>query len=673
MKNQKSKKKHKAKKKQSRKSKHSEKSKSFDPDAKPESASGGSTTPQEADESIPQGGIRDTVEAIAMAFVLAFIFREFETEAFVIPTGSMAPTLYGRHKEVHCEECGYFFAIGASDEVDSRSQAYYPNRRIETTFCPNCRYEVNIYDELAFMGDRILVNKFPYEFGEPKRWDVIVFRYPEEPKTNYIKRLVGLPGEQLAIKQGDVYARKGEREKWKILRKENPEKQRQLQQLVYDDRHPPKTLLEQGYPERWQPVQRTTERNALNGWITVKTWKTDREERTHRLNAKNDREFQWLRYQHLVPSREDWTAARKKLPFGQSPQPRLITDFYGYNSYTGGNPLSHYFGVPTHENYGIFWVGDLTLDCKIDIKELREMEGEDHPVSLVIELVEGLRWYRCHLDCKTGKARLTMVDWEFLSDDEKELEEKEIATARTQINRTGTYQLTFANVDNRLCLWVDNKLVKLEHGRDVSSFASAASDYLPGEYPSSISVRPTENDLIPAGIAIRGMNAELSHLKLSRDVYYRAESAPGDADDNTASESEVSSTLQRALQDNATNPKKWGKLYQGDPVVSSEPFGRQFEQLGEDEYFAMGDNSPRSKDSRLWPNTRNAERRHAVKRSSLVGKAFYIYWPHGVPFMNNGRGYALSYHRINKDTKDTTYPKFTVPFYPHISRMKRIR
>ena len=46
-------------------------------------------------------------------------------------------------------------------------------------------------------GDRILVAKFPYEFANPKRWDVIVFKYPDDATMNYIKRLVGLPGETI--------------------------------------------------------------------------------------------------------------------------------------------------------------------------------------------------------------------------------------------------------------------------------------------------------------------------------------------------------------------------------------------------------------------------------------------------------------------------------------------
>ena len=47
----------------------------------------------------PKESWRDTIESIVFAFILAFLFRTFEAEAFVIPTGSMAPTLYGRHKE----------------------------------------------------------------------------------------------------------------------------------------------------------------------------------------------------------------------------------------------------------------------------------------------------------------------------------------------------------------------------------------------------------------------------------------------------------------------------------------------------------------------------------------------------------------------------------------------
>ena len=73
----------------------------------------------------PSGGlhaVRETIESIVIAFVLAFLFRTFEAEAFVIPTGSMSPSLQGRHKDVDCSECGYRFRVTASEEEGDRAQ-----------------------------------------------------------------------------------------------------------------------------------------------------------------------------------------------------------------------------------------------------------------------------------------------------------------------------------------------------------------------------------------------------------------------------------------------------------------------------------------------------------------------------------------------------------------------
>src|SRR5687767_10846426 len=55
------------------------------------------------------GGVKETIESILIAFILAFIFRAFVVEAFVIPTGSMAPTLLGAHMRMRCRDCGYAF------------------------------------------------------------------------------------------------------------------------------------------------------------------------------------------------------------------------------------------------------------------------------------------------------------------------------------------------------------------------------------------------------------------------------------------------------------------------------------------------------------------------------------------------------------------------------------
>jgi signal peptidase I len=54
-------------------------------------------------------------------------------------------------------------------------------------------------------GERILVNKFLYRFGDIERGDVVVFWYPEDPELSFIKRVVGLPGETVEVQSGKVY------------------------------------------------------------------------------------------------------------------------------------------------------------------------------------------------------------------------------------------------------------------------------------------------------------------------------------------------------------------------------------------------------------------------------------------------------------------------------------
>lgn len=53
--------------------------------------------------------------------------------------------------------------------------------------------------------DRVLVSKFIYRLRDPARGDVIVLRYPRSPERNYIKRVIGLPGEKIEIRKGKLY------------------------------------------------------------------------------------------------------------------------------------------------------------------------------------------------------------------------------------------------------------------------------------------------------------------------------------------------------------------------------------------------------------------------------------------------------------------------------------
>lgn len=112
--------------------------------------------------------IRENIEAIIIAFIMAMVIRCFCIEVYQIPTQSMEPTLMG-HEE----------------ERDS---------------------EGNI--KRMSIKDRIMVTKFFYEFSPIERFDVIVFKNPLNQAKNFIKRLVGLPDEEIFIENGNIYFRK---------------------------------------------------------------------------------------------------------------------------------------------------------------------------------------------------------------------------------------------------------------------------------------------------------------------------------------------------------------------------------------------------------------------------------------------------------------------------------
>ncbi len=615
------------------------------------SATSTSATPQPAKKKRQQDGLREITESFVVAFVLAFLFRAFEAEAFVIPTGSMAPTLFGRHKEATCQACSYRFAFGASDELDE-SSTLLVGRRIETATCPNCRFENPVKDEPAFKGDRIIVNKFPYEFHDPERWDVPVFKYPEKPTTNYIKRLVGLPNETLIIKRGDVYRQEEDRS-LTVLRKV-PYKQKVLQIPVYDHDYPETKLHQLGWPRRWAPMERTDadvavpERKLaigkIAGWVDSKNgWEEDDATRSFALNAEKVSELKWLRYRHIVPSARDWALIQPEKLGARDPdffapdnngppgvRPQLITDFCGYNSYTGGN------GNP---NDDYFWVGDLTLTATVTVQSLG-----DQP-ELVFELNEGVRCYRVRVDVATGQARLLAVVRLNPESEEEDL----LAEASTGLRGTGKHTIRFANVDDRLCFWVNESLV--EFGAKAEYRVDEATQ--PG---------PRDEDLMPVAVAAKGVAARVSKLLIQRDIYYRASQVDNlDAGRFHADDDEHPDPY--TLRHSVKNPKEWSTVY----------FSRAREAkftLGADEYLMLGDNSPRSQDSRVWPNSRGAPRRHAVPRSALVGRAFFVYWPHGVPFLNNGQGYPITY--VSSPDGQERVPDMRIPFYPNVGSMRRI-
>jgi signal peptidase I len=132
---------------------------------------------------------------ITSAVALAVV-RPFLLEAYVTPTNSMAPTILGRHVVGTCPSCGATTYASAATLAD-RSPTE------ELGICDSClrASTVAATDGRVFSGDRLICAKFL----RPRRWDLIVFRYPEDTSVTYLMRVVGLPGEQVAIKDGDVW------------------------------------------------------------------------------------------------------------------------------------------------------------------------------------------------------------------------------------------------------------------------------------------------------------------------------------------------------------------------------------------------------------------------------------------------------------------------------------
>ncbi|KWV56397.1 S26 family signal peptidase [Rhizobium altiplani] len=109
----------------------------------------------------------ENIKVIAQALILAMVIRTVLFQPFTIPSGSMMPTLL----------------VGDYIFVNKFAYGY---SRFSLPFSPN-----------LFSG-RIFAS-------EPKRGDIVVFRFPPNPDVDYIKRLVGLPGDRIQVKEGVLY------------------------------------------------------------------------------------------------------------------------------------------------------------------------------------------------------------------------------------------------------------------------------------------------------------------------------------------------------------------------------------------------------------------------------------------------------------------------------------
>jgi signal peptidase I len=464
--------------------------------------------------------IANTFEWMITAFVLAFVFRAFVLEAFRIPTGSMADTLMGDQFRIRCTECGYNYQYNFNPYIQENKDYHTAMgnglyKPVPSPRCPSCGY----YEKPEMVvpksnGDRILVFKCLYQFIEPKRWDVIVFKNPTGPEINYIKRLIGKPGETVEIVDGDIYIN------GKLQRKP-PKVQDELWMPVYNN--------------NFQPIQ------PMEGRFNEHAW---------RQPFTNDNNSEWK----IDPSRPTQFAL-------ESRQDKINTLFYDTQK---GNDFhaTYAYDDPRMYKYLPF--------CSDLMMKFHAKRGEKQG-AVGISFTKYQTLYKASFN-PAGLMVIEKVD----------SEGKTIELAKKQIDpidRDKDFLVQFSDADHLLVFEIDGQKVTYDLGIGKDDAGQRLSN-----------IEPKASIFGSGGLTI-------TNVELYRDIYY------------TSYRFDSKETAMRAGEGN--------------------PF-----TLNENEYFAMGDNSPDSADSRMWDiegigNNGLSYRMGVVPRDYLVGKAFFVYWPGG--------------------------------------------
>ncbi|WP_254513749.1 signal peptidase I [Anatilimnocola floriformis] len=142
--------------------------------------------------------IKQSIAGIMLLLTLLIGFRLWCLEGLLFPVSiagaSMANTLVGPHFRVTCQDCGHAFRCDATSTPGT----------LEVE-CPNCGYAHNKLRPADFQaGEQVLVDHWVYLLGRPQRGDIVAFTHPDDDAPRVVKRIVGLPGEQIAIRRGDI-------------------------------------------------------------------------------------------------------------------------------------------------------------------------------------------------------------------------------------------------------------------------------------------------------------------------------------------------------------------------------------------------------------------------------------------------------------------------------------
>ncbi len=299
----------------------------------------------------------ETLQSIIIAFAIAFVFKHFVAEAYVIPTGSMAPTLYGAHLIARGPDSGFEYAVGPKDVDPTTNIATGEQRDVNLIDPMIGAAGDNIYFSRAKtrMGDRIFVQRYLYSLVEPRRFDVVVFKYPVDPRQNFIKRLIGIGNETIWLADGDVFAEPNGSTGFSIQRKP-AHVQRAVWQTVYSSDYIP--IIKQGsnptnVQRNWRPPWDSAEFDLTKRYYQSENPSSSRLTWNNRRIEISDRTV----YNDGPRSRK---TARPPAPFGVSDL-RLAA---GVIAESEGLSSTIHLETRGHEFEAIFGNGGVTLQMR---------------------------------------------------------------------------------------------------------------------------------------------------------------------------------------------------------------------------------------------------------------------------------------------------------------------
>lgn len=520
--------------------------------------------------------VKETIESIVIAFILAFVFRAFVVEPFIIPTGSMAPTLMGAHLTMNCPSCGYRFDVGMMPG-DDRDIEVDQLKAVKSADCPMCNYEVVAeIGTRVRSGDRILVDKFSYHLLEPSRWDVIVFKAPQgdpvghegasepAPRTNFIKRLIALPGERLCLLDGNVYVAPAGTNDFVIARKTDPATNRHWQDIQRSV---------------WQPIYYSQHVPVDDGRATgpgrdrMHAWRVPWEVEAGDWQLGTDRS----------PSRVyRFNGGKGEIRFAMSGP-------YGTSQYDAHN-TKH----PYNTNGGLAErpIEDIRLACAFTpqtdnaVLKLSTTARLDRPDLGIETLVASAS--------RTGEVSLKAVSADGTS------RPLGASVNLAPLKQGIATEIELWLVDDEASVWVNGERVIVQRF-DLSW--------------EQLALRPRQQPLPDIRIAVDSDGPiELRRVELDRDLYYYPS---------------YNSTRGFARAE--------AKRVNGRIDVGPTPMDLRTQTADHDaEFFVLGDNQPASKDSREWPDVEGwvqqryfdgDSRAGVVPESLLVGRAFMVYYP----------------------------------------------